>query len=153
MKDKNIKHHKVKVLRPSLCISLVHYRQFFEILLSHEEGALLYHCSMGKDRVGVATALFLSALGVSRENIVADYIITRERCAAGTVRLVNCCAKLTDDIAMLEFIYWLDMAEADFITAALDTVDAQYGGMDAFLRDKMGLTDDKLKKLRDMYLE
>ena len=55
--------------------SVQHYRKFFEILLRHEEGALLYHCTMGKDRVGTATALILSALGVPRETIYADYLI------------------------------------------------------------------------------
>ena len=42
--------------------SIEHYRKFFEILLNHEDGALLYHCTMGKDRVGTATALLLTAL-------------------------------------------------------------------------------------------
>ena len=108
---------------------------------------------MGKDRVGVASALILSALGASRESIVADYVITSERCAAGTERLIKNCSEYTDDAATLEFVRWLDMSEAEFIEAALDTVDAKYGSMDIFLRDRMGLTDDKLARLRELYLE
>ena len=51
------------------------YRKFFGILLDQKEGAVLWHCSAGKDRVGVGTALLLSALGVPRETILADYMM------------------------------------------------------------------------------
>ena len=133
--------------------SVLHYRKFFEILLRHEEGALLYHCTMGKDRVGTATALTLSALGVPRETIYADYLITRVRCAPGTERLVNNCKKYTDDPKTLEFIRMLDTVQEDFLDAALDTIDELYGGMESFLRNQMLLDEEKLKRLEELYLE
>lgn len=133
--------------------SVLHYRKFFEILLRHEEGALLYHCTMGKDRVGTATALTLSAFGVPRETIYADYLITRVRCAPGTERLVNNCKKYTDDPKTLEFIRMLDTVQEDFLDAALDTIDELYGGMESFLRNQMLLDEEKLKRLEELYLE
>lgn len=133
--------------------SIEHFRKFFEILLRHEEGALLYHCTMGKDRVGTATALVLSALGVPREDIFADYLITRTRCAPGTERLVNNCKKYTDDAETLEFIRILDTVQEDFLGTALDTIDSTCGSVDNFLREKMMLDDEKLARLRDMYLD
>lgn len=137
----------------TLAHSIEHYRRFFEILLENEDGAVLYHCSMGKDRVGTGTALVLSALGVSREDIVADYMITAERCAEGTKKLIENCRKYTDDEELLEFIYWLDMVQEDFILAALDTVTSTHGSMELFLRDKMGLDEEKLARLRMLYLD
>ena len=133
--------------------SLEHYRRFFEILLKHEDGALLYHCTMGKDRVGTATALLLTALGVPREGIVADYLSTRERCAPGTQRLLNNCRKFTDDEAVLEFVYRLDTVQEDFIAATFETIDEVHGGMDRFLRDKMGLDAAAIERLKLLYLE
>lgn len=133
--------------------SLEHYRKFFEILLEHEDGALLYHCTMGKDRVGTATALLLTALGVPRESIVADYMITGERCAPGTQRLLNNCRKFTDDEAVLEFVYRLDTVQEDFIGATFETIDELHGGMDNFLREKMGLDAAAIARLKELYLE
>lgn len=133
--------------------SLEHYRRFFEILLKHEDGALLYHCTMGKDRVGTATALLLTALGVPREGIVADYMITRERCAPGTQRLLNNCRKFTDDETVLEFVYRLDTVQEDFIAATFETIDEVHGGMDRFLRDKMGLDAAAIERLKLLYLD
>lgn len=49
------------------------------VILQQEEGAVLWHCSMGKDRVGVGTALLLYALGVPMETIMEDYLRTN-RC-------------------------------------------------------------------------
>ena len=131
--------------------SVAHYRQFFEILLRHEAGALLYHCTMGKDRVGVATALLLTALDVPREDIYADYLITRDRCAAGTERLVANCRRYTDDEPTLSFIRELDTVHESYLDAAFDTMTEHYGGAEAFLRSRLGLDDEKLERLKYLY--
>ena len=46
---------------------------FFRLVLETEKGAVLYHCTQGKDRTGIASALLMAALGASREAIVADF--------------------------------------------------------------------------------
>ena len=52
-------------------------RELFEVLLAQPEGeAVLFHCSGGKDRTGVATAVVLSALGVKMEDIEADFMMS-----------------------------------------------------------------------------
>lgn len=133
--------------------AIEHYRRFFGILLEHEEGTLLYHCMLGKDRAGVATALTLSALGVSREDIIDDYLITAERCAPGTARLIENCRRYTSNEDELKFIYDLDIVKESFIGASFDAIDKSHGGMDAFLRNEMCLDDSKLTRLKALYLE
>lgn len=133
--------------------SLQGYKRFFDILLHHEEGALLYHCTMGKDRVGTGTALLLSMLGVPTETIVADYLITAERCAKDTERLINNCRRFTDDEEILQFIYYLDTVEPDFILAVFETIDRLHGGMESFRRNILGIGDAELIRLRELYLE
>ncbi|MDO4816505.1 MAG: tyrosine-protein phosphatase [Bacillota bacterium] len=130
-----------------------HFAEFFRILLDTEDGAVLFHCTMGKDRAGTAAALALYALGVSRESIVKDYLITAERCAPGTKHLIEGCRKFTNDEAVLEFIYRLDTVEEDFINTSFETVEQLYGGMDNFLKDKLGMDSEKINRLRDLYLE
>jgi protein-tyrosine phosphatase len=53
------------------------YNAFFRILLE-AEGPVLFHCSAGKDRTGVAAALLLSALGVERETVIQDYLLSAQ---------------------------------------------------------------------------
>lgn len=59
---------------PNLGDAKKQYKKFFETLLSSNGEPVLYHCSAGKDRTGLATALLLSALGVPREVIIDDYL-------------------------------------------------------------------------------
>ena len=56
------------------------YRQFFADLLTvdPEEGAVLWHCTQGKDRAGCASAMLLAALGADRELIMADFILSKD---------------------------------------------------------------------------
>lgn len=133
--------------------AIEHYRLFFELLLGQTEGAVLYNCMMGKDRTGIGTALLLSALGVSREDILRDYMITKERCAPGTERLLANCRRFTDNEAELKFIYDLDIVDESFLGAGFDTIDRRFGGVDAYLKNQMGLDDAKLTQLKNMYLE
>jgi protein-tyrosine phosphatase len=45
-------------------------------LAAGEKGTMLYHCTTGKDRTGILTALLLSIAGVGREDIIADYCVS-----------------------------------------------------------------------------
>jgi len=54
------------------------YKSFFEALRERGNEPLLYHCSAGKDRAGVATALLFLALGVSRQDIINNYMLSVE---------------------------------------------------------------------------
>ena len=55
-----------------------YYGRFFDILLEADDRAVLWHCTAGKDRVGVGTALLLSALSVDRDTIIRDFVRTNE---------------------------------------------------------------------------
>jgi len=52
------------------------FREFFSLLASRENLPLLFHCAAGKDRTGFAAAMFLSSLGVSRGDIMNDYMLS-----------------------------------------------------------------------------
>lgn len=142
--------YKILVTEPH---AIEHFKMFFDILLKHESGALLYHCMMGKDRVGTGTALLLSALGVSRENILSDYMITKERCAPGTARLIENCRRYTDSETELQLIYDLDIVDESFMSSGFDAIDENFGGMDKFLKNQLCLSDAKIERLKSLYLE
>ena len=56
------------------------FRRVLEAIFSHDytRGAVLWHCTEGKDRCGMTTALVLEALGADREQILADYLLTNK---------------------------------------------------------------------------
>lgn len=129
------------------------YRKFFEILLNQKEGAVLWHCSAGKDRVGTGTALVLAALGVSRKDIIKDYLLTNQYLQKETERLMELAAAKVNDSRMLEQIRILNGVNASYIQGVFDTIGRQYQSMDYFLKQEMGLDEDKRTRLQQMYLE
>ena len=54
------------------------WSNIFNIILNNDNGGILFHCSAGKDRTGVVTAVILTALGIDKEIIYQDYLLTNE---------------------------------------------------------------------------
>jgi protein-tyrosine phosphatase len=109
-------------------------------------GPLLYHCSAGKDRTGWLTALLLAALGVDRPAIVEDYLLTNEVTAVDmdkVVDLLNARKGVPPDVLRPV----LDAAP-EYLDAAFAQVDAEFGGLDRYLRAGLGLDDAELAGLR-----
>lgn len=130
------------------------YRRFFERVLAQKEGALLYHCSEGKDRVGTATALLFSAFDVERDVILADYELTNKYTEAKRRHVYELMKeRLPEEPELAESFLILNSVHVSYMEALFDTLDKVYGGVDNFLREKLGLDEEKLQSLKDNYLE
>ena len=125
---------------------------FFALLLAQTDGALLYHCTAGKDRVGVGTMLLLTALGVDWPVIVENYLITNERMAASTDCLLTAVKDYDLTEAERDVIRTFDCADVEFLTAARDAAEARYGSMDAFLSQALGVGEAEREILRARWL-
>jgi len=111
------------------------------------DGAVLVHCTAGKDRTGVAVALLLDAVGVERDAVVADYERSGENLAGEwSERMLGMVAgmgvPLTEQIVTL-----VTRAPAEAVLAALDWVEDNHGSAAGYLRSG-GLTDAELVLLR-----
>lgn len=128
---------------------LKQYTQFFEILLNANTGATLWHCSAGKDRVGAGTALLLTALGVDRNTIVQDYLLTGEYNKASLDNIVQ---QLSCDQHTEQLVRQIMGVQPQYIEALLDIVGNTYDKQMQFFADKLNLPQNKIDKLRQMYL-
>lgn len=128
------------------------YRRFFELLLGQREGAVLWHCSAGKDRAGTGAALVLTALGVSRELVMEDYLKVNAFTAPVIDLLAEEVLRKTGSAEAAQASRDLTGARPEYLQSVLNRIDRDFGGMDAFLRQEMGLDAEKLGLLRDMYL-
>ena len=129
-----------------------YYRTFFNTLLENKSGAVLWHCSAGKDRAGVATILTLMALGVGREDIITDYLMTGEfqRKELRKVRLLM--PVFVRKKRVRECIKILLGVDKVYISQLFDIIDRDYGNEENYLKEFIGLTDDELQELQRMYL-
>jgi protein-tyrosine phosphatase len=120
------------------------YRAMFDLLLHEEPAPLLFHCTAGKDRTGVAAMLLLGALGVDEETIHDDYLATN--------RLWRRDAEVSAGLPQVVADTLLSVQPA-FLEAAWDAIHQGWGSIDAYLHDRLGLDDTRMAALRARLVE
>ena len=129
------------------------WQTIFQVLLDNHDGAVLWHCTNGKDRTGAVASILLSALGVRRADIIEDYLVSN-RYLAGRRReiLAEAEAKgvkpaISDRMGAL-----LD-ARSEYLGAMFHAINQEYGGVEGFLREICCLDAADLRQLRYLYLQ
>jgi protein-tyrosine phosphatase len=119
------------------------FSELFRHLLE-DDAPLVFHCTAGKDRTGVAAALILHALDVPREVVVTDFLLTNEfyRRPAG--------ASQTDTPQEVLDVLW--RVRLEFLDAALHAIDTGFGGVPQYL-EELGVGERERERLAELYLE
>ena len=136
---------------------------FAELLAG--DGAVAYNCSAGQDRTGFATAMVLSALGVSRDQIIADYHLstTYRRPEFEMPRIDPATAGANPAAAMFAGYQQdpnyktprplFDSQHKALLEVALAEVETRWGSVDAYLDKELGVGPADVARLRAMHLE
>jgi protein-tyrosine phosphatase len=149
----------IRLYRHIPTIFAAHYAGLFR-RLADGDVPLVFHCSAGKDRTGVAAALVLMALGVSREQVVEDYALTD--------RVVDLEKALFEhprgSIGLGEDRSYLSrfdratrapllQALPEYLAAAFDEIESTHGSIDTYLEARLAVTPGMLETLRGHLLE
>ena len=131
------------------------YSEFFDKLLTVGDGeAVLWHCTQGKDRAGMAAVLLLYALGADEETIMQDYLLTNDSYKDLIAESEAKAAELNlNEDETKEFVGTAAAVYEDFFNTAINSVKAEYGTVENYLADGLGLTKDDITALRDTFLE
>jgi protein-tyrosine phosphatase len=121
--------------------------------LVQDKTPLLFHCAAGKDRSGVAAALLLDVLGVSREAILEDYLLSnrvRSRIEAAFVADPRHERAIRDSSRS-----WAPLMDADarYLAAMFDAVESQRGSVAEYFLTDLGIDAGGLGALRAQLLE
>lgn len=137
--------------------SRAQYARFVKLLLEPHDKAVLWHCTAGKDRAGMATAIVLEMLGVSRDVIVEDYLRTNEYLKndiTALKRFIKRRANVADDNAMAdEALQYLFGADISFIESFYAAIEERFGDVNGFLRKGLGISEEEIKQLKNASLE
>ncbi|MDX4951974.1 tyrosine-protein phosphatase [Delftia acidovorans] len=119
------------------------FAQLFQLLLDSQD-PLVFHCTAGKDRTGWAAALLLTALGVDEDTVMQDYLLTNQLYQRPAATFAPMPAEVMD-------VLW--RVQASYLAAATDMVRADFGGMQGYLRDALGIDSAARERLAALYLE
>ena len=126
------------------------YRNLFKVIM--QEGSVTYfHCSQGKDRVGVAAYLIESALGVSMEQIIDDYLLSNAAMEKRADKLVESVKdKPFYNEEYHQSLLQVFSAKLEYLQEAIDTINKKYGGVLSYIEKVLQVDIDKF---REMFLE
>lgn len=127
-------------------------RTFLDILLAQEEGATLFHCFAGKDRTGVAAAVILTILGASREDILADYLVTNELRKPHNKAILDTFAAQGATAQQLALVETTLQVKETYLRAGMDAATALYGSFEGFIAQGLGVTQEEERRFGELYL-
>lgn len=122
------------------------------LYLPEDQFSVYFHCTAGKDRTGVVSALLLAFLGVDQDLIVQDYMFTNKTSSfkANMAFLGLVIAKL--DIKLAKKVRSSLLAEKSAIIESMNTLINDYGSLDKFFEKELQISEVEKEKLRNKFL-
>ena len=128
------------------------YRALFGAIRAGQT-PILFHCTAGKDRTGVAAALILKTLGVAREDIVADYLLTNACRTAGPGQFRKMLEQAGLPPAQAQQVTQIATGvRQESIESALDAIEEKYPCFEDYLQDELEIGGRELADIRARYL-
>lgn len=112
------------------------------------KGSVLWHCTEGKDRCGLLSAVLLLALGVKRSTIMEDYLLTNRVNAAKSEKYYHMMLSDGKTEKEAETIRDIFLAKEEYLSAAFSTMDAQYENVNAFLCDGLNIPQKLIERFK-----
>ena len=131
------------------------FRLFFQKLLELPNGrSLLFHCTQGKDRTGLAAMLLLSILDIPEETIMQDYLLTNTFNAPliEKERQMLSQQNLSEE-EILTYLSVMDFVNAQYMQNALDFLKKEYGSPSQYVTQELGISEQEIAQLKAKFLE
>lgn len=128
------------------------YGNFLRLLKHCVDGAAMWHCTAGKDRVGVGTALLLRILGVSMEDILEDYMRSEEYLEEDNESMLRVLERQRASRKVLKNVKLMLGVKEAYLQRAFGAIGEKYGTMEKYMKKALGLTTFDMNFLKDRYL-
>lgn len=124
-----------------------------KLIINNRNGAVLFHCTAGKDRTGIVSAIILKILNVGNEYILSDYLKTNE------VSLIN--AKKYSRLARIfmrsnkiaEKTYEVFLAKEEYLKSAYDAMTDKFGSFENFVENGLNISREETEDFKNYILE
>ncbi|MDB5985671.1 MAG: protein-tyrosine-phosphatase [Nevskia sp.] len=132
-----------------------HCRPAIDFLLSEPPQPLVIHCTAGKDRTGFLAALLLFALDIEESAIYRDYLLSAQSACVAAMWLQGktLLAKALERDPEPHLIEVVCGVRQEYLAAAIDQLLRDYGSIDGYLEDALGLTPRRRRQLQQHLLE
>jgi protein-tyrosine phosphatase len=128
------------------------FKKLMEYIEYPDKMPIVQHCTAGKDRTGIGSALILLALGVPEETVIEDYLLTNLYRFNMNEALFKSLGNFVMDDDRKEIFKVFMEVRKEYIESALNTIKERYGSIDKYLEKEYGLNTEKRTTLQQNYL-
>lgn len=128
------------------------FKKLMEYIEYPDKMPIVQHCTAGKDRTGVGSALILLALGVPEETVIEDYLLTNVYRSNMNESLFKSLGNLLTDEDSKEIFKVFMEVRKEYIESALNAIKERYGSIDEYLEKEYGFNKEKRTRLQQNYL-
>lgn len=128
------------------------YGRFLDLVLEAEPGAVLWHCSAGKDRAGMAAVFLLTAMDVDRETVISDFTASNEFLKKETEDMKALVRSRTSDPDLEKCAEILCQVHESYIRGAFGIIEERFGDVDTYMEKQLGFGREKRDRLKARFL-
>ena len=158
--ERGLKAYKEPPHMPFLYAQLVTLKHSLEelskalriIMDPNREGAILWHCTAGKDRCGILTAILLKILGYDEEVIFRDYTHSERVTKPKGRRYRWLIRYLLWRKKTAQAVYEAMLARPEYLRSAFNAIEKAFGSFEAFVRDGLGISEEEINAFAQVNL-
>ena len=126
------------------------FGKMFVALGNMQEVPALFHCTTGKDRTGWAAAAFLTLMGVPKETVYQDHLRSNDYILPAYQEATDGFVAAGGEAEIPKAILGV---KKEYLDAAFDQMESEYGSIDQYFSDALGIDANQQQAMRNMYLK
>ena len=128
------------------------WKEFIQILLNSNNNPIIFHCSAGKDRTGIASFLIQRILDNSLELIFENYLMSNKLLSTIAATAEQTTSSKKDDNKVTPvMLSTLSKVKKTYLVSAMDEIEKKFKSFENYVIEELGLTKNDIKKLRKLF--
>lgn len=124
-------------------------KESVQLIVNNRDGAILWHCTEGKDRCGLLSAIILSVLDVDEKTVLDDYLLTNRTATKRGNKYYWLVVLGYHSVTKAKRVKSLYVAKLEYMESALCAIDEKYGSMADYIRNQLGVTDEMKQSFKE----
>ena len=128
------------------------WKEFINILLNSNSNPIIFHCSAGKDRTGIASYIIQSLLNSSIELIYENYLLSNQLLSSIAATAEQTTSSKNDDLKITNvMLKALGKVQKSYLNSAIYEIKEKYQTLEMYIFNELGFNENDIKKLKKLY--
>ena len=128
------------------------WKEFIKILLKANNNPIIFHCSAGKDRTGIASFIIQKLCDNPMELIFENYLLSNKLLTINAATAEQTTASKKDDKLITEVMLdTLSKVKKSYLISGINEIENQFESLENYIIQELGFTDVDIKDLKKLY--